>query len=56
MSKGTWDIGVMKVIKGEKMGHCASHGKEMLKTLEWQIQSRAYCPTTGRASRCKIAT
>jgi hypothetical protein len=39
--------------KGET-GHCASHGKEMQETLEWQTHSRSYSPTAGSASTDKI--
>jgi len=56
MLKGTWDIGVVKVIKRDKTSHCASHGKEIQKTMEWQEHLSSCTPTTGSASRDKIAT
>jgi hypothetical protein len=56
MSKGTLDIGVVKVIKSKKTSHCESRAKEMQITLEWQIHSRSWTPTAETASRGKIAT
>jgi hypothetical protein len=41
--------------KGEKPGHCASLGKQMLKTQKWQIHSRSCTSATRCASRDKMA-
>ena len=40
--------------KKEETSHCASRGKEMQKTLEWQIHSNSCAPTAGIASRDNI--
>ena len=50
MSKGTWDCGVVKVIKREKTSHCASHGMEMQKTLKGHWHSRSCTLTIHSAS------
>jgi len=34
MLKGTWNIGIVMVIKREKTSHYTSCGREMQKTLE----------------------
>ena len=55
MWKWTWQVGGHEGHKkGEKPGHCASRGKEMQKTREWQIHSRSCTPAAGCASREKM--
>jgi hypothetical protein len=49
---GHWGLEGHK--KGDKPGHCASHGREMQKTREWWIDWMSWNPTVGRASSDKM--
>jgi hypothetical protein len=41
--------------KGEKPGHCASHGKEMQKNTGMTVHSRSCTPTAGCAGTDQMA-
>jgi hypothetical protein len=56
MSKGTWDIGVVKIIRREETSRCTSRGREMQENTVEAVAFQVLTPTVRRSSIDNIAT